>query len=126
LDHWKEYPSIQASYYRLGIDKWLCMPMDLELDIQGKYASVISKTIEVRVEGCTNSTEFSVPCAPQSEIDQLFANETNFFYTIYFINPLINPDSEDFLSYYLEDSNYIMFSATGGEECQLMMEDYHI
>jgi hypothetical protein len=100
--------------------------MDLELDIQGKYASVISKTIEVRVEGCTNSTEFSVPCAPQSEIDQLFANETNFFYTIYFINPLINPDSEDFLSYYLEDLNYVMFSATAGEECQLFMEDYHI
>jgi hypothetical protein len=67
-----------------------------------------------------------VPCAPQGEIDQLFANETNFYYTIYFINPLINADQQDFLSYYLEDSNYVMFSATAGEECQLMMEDYHI
>lgn len=86
----------------------------------------MSRDLEIAIKRCTNSSQFQYPCAPDTEIDQLFANETNFYYTLYFINPLINSDSQEFLSYYLEDSNYIMFSATDGEECQIMMEDYTV
>lgn len=46
----------------------------------------------------------------------LFQDQQNFYFAIYFINPLLNPDSIDYLSHYMEDSNYIIFSARGGEE----------
>lgn len=46
------------------------------------------------------------------------------YYTLYFVNPLINPDSDQYLSYYLEDKNYITFSDTVGEESRLFIEDY--
>jgi hypothetical protein len=126
LEHWNQYPKIQERYTRLKINSWLCMPINTEMEILGKYSSATSKAVEIQVRKCSNSSGFAVPCATPTEIDQLFANETNFYFTIYFINPLINADSENFLSYYLEDSNYIIFSATGGAECQLMMEDYTI
>lgn len=85
-----------------------------------------SKTLEISVSRCTNSSDFANPCASDSEIDQFFKVEQNFYYTAYFINPLINADNQEYLSYYLEDSNYAIFSATDGEECQLWMEDFTI
>ena len=75
---------------------------------------------------CTNSSNSTYPCASDAVIDQFFQDQQNFYYTVYFINPLINADDQDYLSYYLEDSNYAIFSATDGEECQLLMEDFTI
>ena len=126
LEHWAAYPNIQKSFSRLSIDTWMCMPLNLEVEIKGKYASEVSQLLEVSISQCTNSSQWTVPCAPQTTIDQLFANDTNFFFTLYFINPIINADSQEFLEYYIEDSNYIIFSATRGEECQLLMEDFTI
>ena len=82
--------------------------------------------MEVSVSKCTNSSDFEYPCASEADIAQFFQDQQTFFYTIYFINPLLNPDSQQYLSYYLEDSNYVIFSARGGEECQLWMEDFTI
>jgi hypothetical protein len=42
------------------------------------------------------------------------------------LNPLINPDNDEYLTYYLEDSNYITFSQHGGEEGRLLVEDFQI
>jgi hypothetical protein len=54
----------------------------------------------------------------------MFASNGTLFFTLYFLNPLINPDSQSYLKYYLEDSNYIAFSQNGGEESRLFVEDY--
>ena len=122
--HWKQYPAVQQAYDRLAVSTWLCVPLDQEYDIQGKYSSEVSKSIEVSISKCTNSSDYATPCATETQIEELFSRETRFYYTIYFINPLINADSQDHLSYYLEDSNYIIFSKHAGEECQLMMQDF--
>ncbi len=108
------------------MDYWLCLPLNNTFEIYGKYASVTSKTLDISVRKCTNSSNFTYPCASEAEIDLFFQQEKNFFYTVYFINPLINADNQEFLSYYLEDSNYAIFSAIAGEECQLWMEDFKI
>ena len=47
VQHWANYPTIQSSFDRLSIKDWLCMPLNSEFDIQGKYASPVSKTIEI-------------------------------------------------------------------------------
>ena len=66
----------------------------------------------------------SRPCAPQADIDQYFIDNGIQFFTIYFLNPLINPDSADYLKYYLEDRNYITFTANSGEDSRLFVNDY--
>ena len=63
-EHWSEYPHVQESYERLSINYWLCLPKNREYEIFGKYASVTSKTLEVSVSKCTNSSDFEYPCAP--------------------------------------------------------------
>ena len=93
-DHWSEYPSILEGYNRLNMSYWLCMPKNVQYEISGKYSSILSKTLEISISKCTNSSNFATPCAPEAQINQLFATETNFFYTIYFINPIINADSK--------------------------------
>lgn len=124
--HWVQYPRLQSRYDELNVDYWLCLPLNNTFEIYGKYASVTSKTLDISVRKCTNSSNFTYPCASEAEIDLFFQQEKNFFYTVYFINPLINADNQEFLSYYLEDSNYAIFSAIAGEECQLWMEDFKI
>ena len=78
------------------------------------------------MEPCSNNSFDSRPCHSQADIDAFMASEGNFFYTIYFLNPLLNPGQEDYLTYYLEDSNYVIFSSTGAEEAQILVEDYTI
>ena len=58
-------------------------------------------TLDVAVMECTNSSDNPRPCAPPEEIDALFEENGNFYYTIYFLNALINPASKEYLSYYL-------------------------
>ncbi len=56
----------------MSIKFWLCLPKNTEFEIYGKYASETSKTLEVSVSRCTNSTDYTYPCASDADIDQLF------------------------------------------------------
>lgn len=71
-------------------------------------------TLDVSINKCTNNSGNPRPCASQADIDTLFLDNGNFYYTIYFLNALINPASHNYLTYYLEDSNYLMFNDKGG------------
>ena len=98
----------------------------MKYNIKGKYASVFSQTLEVAVKKCTNESDPSRPCADPSQIEAFFEDQKSFFFTIYFINPLINPTNEEYLTYYLEDNNYIIFTKSLGAEGVLFMEGYSI
>jgi hypothetical protein len=57
----------------------------------------------------------------------LFFKESGLkYFSVYFINPLINPENQDYLTYYMEDTNYITFSSDYGGEGLLFVEDYSI
>lgn len=64
----------------------------MNFEVKGKYSSEYSRNLKVSAKICTNNTLETRPCAAQSEIDEFFANTTINFFTIYFTNPLINPD----------------------------------
>lgn len=129
-EHWRGYPAIQNKFEELSMHFWLCLPLNIDYEIGGKYSSPVQNTIEVSVNQCSNSSvDPANPryCASNELIDEYFANNSQkIYFTIYFVNPLINPDIAEFRTFYLEDSNYIIFSKTGGEEAQIMMEDYTI
>ena len=63
--------------------------MNKSFIIQGKYSSSVQKTLEISVNKCNNSTDPGRLCAPQNDIDDFVSAQV--FYTIYYINPLINP-----------------------------------
>lgn len=43
-----------------------------------------------------------------------------------FINPILNPSEKDYLSYYLEDNNFIYFNNQTAEDEYLFAEEYTI
>jgi hypothetical protein len=93
LDHWKGYPIIQAKFDSLHMNYWLCPPRDIDFEIRGKYSSEVMKSMEISVNKCTNDSMSSQPCADDNELADFFAsNNHKIFYTIYFVNPRINPD----------------------------------
>ena len=49
-----KYPKM---FDRLSIGTWMCLPLNHELLIKGKYAFVVSQTLEVSVSTYTNSSE---------------------------------------------------------------------
>lgn len=89
---------------------WLCMPRNHDFNIQGKYSSNTSYTLEVSVRKCSNSSNLPGVCATPDQINQYFDDIGNVFFTIYFTNPLINAGDKTYLTYYLEDNNYIIFT----------------
>ena len=63
---------------------------------------------------CTNSSTDQRPCANQSFIDSLFTTQGELFASLIYVNPIINPGSDEYLRYYIEDMNFISFSTTQG------------
>jgi hypothetical protein len=103
-DHWKGYPLILEKFDSLHMDYWLCPPRDIDYEIKGKYSSAVSKTMDISVNKCTNNSYSTLPCANDSQINQFFADYDNkVFFTIYFINPRINPEEAEYLTYYMSD-----------------------
>lgn len=101
VEHWKMLPDVSERFDALQASKWLCPPMNYEFPLQGAYSSTVHSGVILHVTNCVNSTMFSQPCAPQSEIDQLIRENTNFFLNVNYINPVISPSQSDHISYYL-------------------------
>lgn len=49
-----------------------------------------------------------------------------FVFGVSFINPLINQGDQNYLSYYLEDRNYVRFTRKLGADSNGRIEDYKI
>lgn len=49
-----------------------------------------------------------------------------FLMTQFFINPLLNPGSQDYLDYYLEDRNYLAFTSKMGGYSNVHVQDYTV
>ena len=84
----------------------------------------MSYDISIAVHPCRNET--GVTCASQAKIDQLFQQYSNFYLTYNYINPVINPNSVQFMDYYLEGNDYIIFSDKIGAEAWVYFSDYSI
>lgn len=106
---------------------WLCPPIGASYEIFGKYTADHYKQVAFYVYPCNNATDPNRPCATQTEIDAYFnAKSHNFFFTFYFINPVVNPGSTDYIKYYLEDKNYVQFGSQQACEAYLYITDYTI
>ena len=46
---------------------------------------------QIKVMPCSNFSGQDRPCVPQADIDALFEAEPNFYLTVNYINPVINP-----------------------------------
>ena len=49
-----------------------------------------------------------------------------FYLSLAVINPLLNPGSEQYLGYYIEDKIHISFTETLGTESVIYIEDFKI
>jgi hypothetical protein len=115
------------NFDKLEISGWLCPPIGSKYEIFGKYSSEKYQQMAFQVYPCNNATDPSRPCASQEEIDQVFADNSDYFYfTFYFINTVINPDNPVYKSYYLEDEVYVIFGKELGTETRLYFSDFTI
>lgn len=81
--------------------------------------------VAIQASPCDNYTSGG-RCAPQADIDSLFTIHKNFYLNFNYINTVINPDQQNFMSYYVETTDYVIFSSTIGSESYLYFSDYTI
>jgi len=126
-EYFKDYPEIANNFDRLQSGYWLCPSMNTTLSMIGKYSSETYKENYLQVSACQNSTDPARPCASAEEIQNYFAQNQDFFYfTVYFSNTQINPDSKDYLHMYIEDKTYSMFGDNIGSQSYLYFSDYTV
>jgi hypothetical protein len=75
---------------------------------------------------CNNSLDATRPCRSQSEIDNFLSVNEDFILDFYFVNTLINPGQNEYVSQYLEDMNYYVFSLTFGVNANIYISSYSI
>lgn len=120
-------PEVLKNFDKLRMSGWLCPPIGYSFDLYGKYSADIYQQLGFFVYPCTNESDPLRPCAPQSEIDQLFVDRGDWFYfTFYFVNTVINPDQTDYKTHYLEDEDYVIFGKHMGVESFVYFTDYAI
>ena len=71
--------------------------------------------LQIDISACNNSLNTSRPCVNESLLDSRISTVGGqIFAHMMFINPLINPGNVDYLDYYINDINMIMFSKANG------------
>jgi hypothetical protein len=106
-------PDFAEHFDSFGISNWLCLPLNVPISLRGSYTSPIYDVVQINVFPCQNDTQNGT-CASQEEISNLFDTYGNFYLTINYVNPVINPNEQDYISYYIEGNDYVIFSETIG------------
>jgi hypothetical protein len=114
-------------YSKLNLTQWLCPATNFVMPLEGKFTSTSFRYSRVLISSCTNSALYpNTVCANQTEVDTFIANNQIVTANLYFINPLINSGSKDYLDYYLEDGNYFTFDKTRGVSANLYFSEYTV
>lgn len=115
IDHFSMSNSTSSDFNRLTSSKrWLCPPVNSTFTLRGRYTSTNLNLLQVTVTKCDPLLRGKPPCATDAVINQLQLELGTFTLNFLFVNPLINPSSQDYLGYYLEDRNYIAFTTSFG------------
>jgi hypothetical protein len=128
LDQWSNITSdITKAYTKVGFSQWLCPPKDYIFELQGKYTSDIFKYVKLNINKCTNNTLFpNTICADDSVVANFISVNQGATLNFYFINPILNPGSKEFINYYLEDRNYFLFNTATGVTANIYYSEYSV
>ena len=118
--------SFSEVYDRLGFDSWLCPEVGTIFELQGKYTSEYFKFYKFAVKECDPDLDLTRPCLPNTTIEDYLDEEESLSFNFYFINKIINGQSHEYLTDYLEDLNYFPFSTTAGVNANLFMASFEI
>jgi hypothetical protein len=66
------------------------------------------------------------PCANFTMMQKLEAQVGQFILTQFFVNPLLNPGSQEYIDYYVEDTNFVAFTSKMGTYSNAYVQDYKI
>lgn len=119
--------SIANSYKTQTFDQWLCPPTGTVIPMQGKFTSNTFKYAQLVISQCTNNSLYpGTTCKTATDVANFVKTNGPFTVNIYFINPVINPGEKEFVSYYLEDSNYFAFDTTTGISANVFHNDFTV
>jgi len=114
------------SYNRFGFNKFLCPPLGTQIPIQGKVTSDVFRYSDVRIKKCNDITDPTRKCRNATEISTYLTANSHFFLNVYFLNSLVNPNSEQYITYYLEDRNYVQFTTNVGGLVNVFVSRYEV
>ena len=98
----------------------------MEVVLEGKFTSESFRYYKIAVKECDPDLDLSRPCVNESVIDDYLHEEETFSFSFYFINKIINGDSHEYLTNYIEDMNYLSFSPEAGVSGNIFISSYKI
>ena len=115
IDHFSMTEQIRSNYEIMGVSKRMCIPLNSSFQVFGKLATNHWNYLQIRIKQCDPNLTLSRPCANQSLMDNISASfRGTFVANLYYINPLINPGSKNYIEYEVNDKNFFTFSLTKG------------
>jgi hypothetical protein len=109
------------------MDAASCLPLNQKFKLQGTgtHLTDLMSLLRFKISPCSNLTDPSRPCAPQSDIDNMFSLKKNFNLMVHYTNPVINPNQPDYISYKMV-CDYFIFSKDFSVKAEFFFSDYII
>jgi hypothetical protein len=94
------------------MNKSLCPPLNYEFQVGGKPISDVSSVINILVTRCDSKVDAG--CVSSATFDSIESKVNKFTLIVPVVSVQLNPSSQNYKSYYLEDRNYFQFDSKMG------------
>ena len=98
LEHFSKTDQLKDNFNKMYGQTKMCPPLNYSSSIEGKYSLGIN-WVEVRVSKCGSLYNNSIPCANQTQVDDLINTWGELLIDFFFIKPIINPGNTEYLDY---------------------------
>jgi hypothetical protein len=112
MSHFDFNPNIIDYFKRFTINWALCPPKGTKLAVQGRITSDIFSQFMVRISKCNSAV--NPKCAPAPMMAAIQQQMGYFRFGMPMVTALINPGDQDYVKYYVEDSNIFYFTLNAG------------
>lgn len=112
-------------FSRLNLTQWVCPEPNQLVELQGKYSSDVFKYLKISMSTCSGTVN-GQGCKSAADIASYLVSHEAFSFNYYFVNQLINPDQQNAVTSFLDDTNNFPFTTTFGTNCNLYMQSFSI
>ena len=111
-EHFNFGSDLESASNRLAFSSMLCPQIGQTYSIQGKPSSAVANFLSVVIRRCNTATD--IFCANDTTYSMAEVGVGRFAMAVPFVNVQVNPGSQEYRKYYLEDQNIFYFNSQLG------------
>ena len=111
-DHLAFTEKIKSYYTPFMFDAHLCPQLNQQIEVKGKVTSSLYSQLKITVTRCSTADP---TCMSNAAFSTLETTMKKFTFAFPIFNTMLNPDQEEYKTFFVEDRNRFSFSSSLGK-----------